>query len=798
MTGGGLHIADLVERREIRRDSRGVVYTAHDPRLDRSVLVHAFPPLSHPVDRDAFSHQAQTIGRLSAHPNIATVFNAGFTGTNDPFVITEETSGVDLATHIRTNGPLQWTEAADITIQLCAGLEQAHRAGILHRDIRPETIRLNGTTPKLTDFALTVFRPPDANSPDAHNHDPAQQLHRAPETFDGIWDERSDLYSLASTLYQLIDGHAPMWRPSPDTVDAFRLRLANQGPPPLPKDRAPAPLDVFVTAALSKDPMDRPQSAAEFSEELRLIREGRLTGMNPSVLHNTGMTATVLAGSPTVPTAAAATVGATEQPLDRTMISSFGREESPAWALDDRWSPPADWAPPLGVTPAPDGTAVLPITPDPWSGPEQAAVHAVPPTGRDDQPQRSPLFLAALGLLVVSVVGFLAAATTSILGSDGQVAAPLLPDPDAPTVVQANGDGALAGVAVSDGAMPAEDAMAEEMTTTTAGSAPTTETTVTRLQVPNLVGQNVESAARQLTDLGFSVEVVGRQTANVQPGTVIQQKPDAGNLVALPLSVVLYIPRVSSLPPMVGRSADAVCVELRALGLVCNRVNQNHDQIPAGSVIATNPVEGARFSEGSSVALTVSTGPVTNITIPDVAGLSREEAEAALSQAGFITIAFATRSADAPKDQVFGSSPAAGEILASNRPITILISTGSATPAVPELVGRTQAEAEQLLTELGLAVQITAIDLPADDPGIGMVVATDPEQGTEVALGSTVTITVGTETMTETDTTTTTTEPEDPTPTTEPMTDTTVAETPATTTTTVPADPDTTPPTEAP
>jgi serine/threonine-protein kinase len=239
---------------------------------------------------------------------------------------------------------------------------------------------------------------------------------------------------------------------------------------------------------------------------------------------------------------------------------------------------------------------------------------------------------------------------------------------------------------------------------------------------------------------------------------------------------------------MVGRSADAVCLELQALGLVCNRVNQNHDQVAAGSVIATNPVEGALFSEGSSVALTVSTGPVTNITIPDVSGMPRAEAEAALREAGFNTIAFAMRANNAPKDRVFGSSPEAGQILASNRPITILISTGTASPVVPELVGRTQAEAETLLTDLGLQVQVNMIDLPAEDAGIGMVLASDPDQGTEVEAGSTVTISVGQEAMA----TTTTTMPE--TETTDPTTDTTAGEE----TTTTAAGSDETESTEAP
>lgn len=858
MNPGGLGIADLAEAKELRRDERSVLFSARDPKLDRPVEVRLFRPLLKEVDRERFGHEAQLLGRLSAHPNVVTIYNTGFTNDYAPYLVTEAANGDDLATFSQRGGPLPWTAAVDITLQICAGLEQAHRAGVLHRDVRPETVRMVGTTPKLNDFSISVFPrpglPADGVTADP---DPAPELHRAPETFRDVWDERTDLYSAASILYQLIDGHPPMWRPAPDTLEAFQLRLAHQRPPALSEDLAPAALNVFVIAALSKDPIDRPQTAVEFNKELRLIREGRMTGMTPSVLHNT--TAVTAA----VPSGAAASVAAANGPsprvaapqtTDRTVVSALAapppqtpanapaaagiaagpagagsaaavgqaasgavpaisaattisvgeRPEAPTFGSDaplpasnfagshqaaaqdagGAWAPPSAWQPPH------DGTAVftdLVEQRDPLAPVPPGEMPPLPEVA-EPEPVRSPLFLAAVALLVISLLGFLTVISMSVFGSDdNEATAPALPDPDAPTVIQANGDETLVTTTAVESAME-DDAMADESPTTTAGEgAPTTETTVSRLQVPNMVGQNVESATKQLSDLGFDVLIVGRQTANAQPGTVTQQKPDAGNLVTLPLSVTLYIPKASNLPPMVGRSADAVCLELQALGLICNRVNQNHDQIPAGSVIATNPVEGALFSEGSSVALTVSTGPVMDITIPDVAGMPRAEAEAALREAGFTTIAFAMRANNAPKDRVFGSSPEAGQILASNRPITILISTGTAAPVVPELVGRTQAEAEAMLTDLGLQVQVTLVDLPAEDAGIGMVVGIEPAAGTEVAAGSTVTISVGREAMA----TTTTTIAPDPDTTTE----TTVAEE---TTTTTAADSEGSESTEAP
>ncbi|MEM7273104.1 MAG: PASTA domain-containing protein [Actinomycetota bacterium] len=754
MDDGGLGIVGLADLQEVRHDARSVLYAATDVKLDRRVAVRRFGTIGGGADRDRFRHETMVIGRLSSHPGVVTVYDAGVTDHGVPYLVTELVNGPTLADVAAQRGPLQWQQAADLCLQLCAPLEAAHRAGVIHRDLRPETIVLSGQAPKLDGFALTVSdRGPDQMAGPSPAGDPTLDLHRAPETYGGVWDERSDLYSLASILYQLIAGRAPMWRPDPDTSEALAYRIANQPPVELSPDAVPTALNVFITAALSKDPLDRPQTASEFAGELRLIRDGRTTGSNPSVLH-----ATTSVGS--IPPVAAADRTALIEPIapaapsqpaaamsggTATMAISAPADDLTQIAtgpIAPGWSPPTDWSPPPGGgDPMPARDPMAPVPP--------GEIPLPPPV--EEAPRRSPMFLAAVGLLAVTMVGLLAVIAMSALGSDDpQTAAPALPDPDAPTVIQADGSAGLTTTAVpGDGAMDDSASTVEAMEDApppAEAMEETTTTTVGRVEIPRLIGLSVEEATRILTDQGFEVLVVGRRTANAQPGTVTQQKPDPGNLVTLPISVTLYIPKASNLPTMVGRSADAVCLELEALGLVCNRVNQNHDQFPAGSVIATNPVEGSLFSEGSSVALTVSTGPVTDITVPDVAGRTRAEAETILREAGFTTIAFAMRPNGAPKDRVFGSNPEAGGILPSNRPITILISTGeNSAITVADVIGLSQADATARLEGDGLSVAVTMIDLPAGDQQIGQVISTDPGVGAELAAGATVTIRVGQE-----------------------------------------------------
>ncbi len=811
MTGGGLGIAHLADIEPIGRGQVGVVYAATDLKLDRRVAVRVLDPLTEDSERTRFNHESRVLGRLSAHPNVVTIYDAGFAADDKPFLIMELVDGDSLADHLRRRGPLPWTEAVDLTLQICAGLEQAHRSGALHRDLRPENIVMTGA-PKLADFGIAAATGhgerdvSSASSPaDEGPSDAGGLLHRAPEAFDDVWDERTDLYSLTSILFEMIDGHAPFWRPGADTADALQLRLRHESAPELDPEMVPAALGVFVSAGLSTDPLDRPQSAAEFAHELRLIRDGRTTGSTPSVLH--GITSPLPVAQPPTrpadhpmllspePVAAASLdpVSSSEHgpgpgtaPVAASMSASttFG-SVSDAWA-PPQGSPSAPAPPtmPASSVPASLGASTLvapgdgrtsiyestaPPAPQPGPGSEpglprgsaevgapddgphhrRAATGTVALTDRSVEIRSSPVFLAAVALMAVGVIGLAAVLAMTTLGSDERgVAAPRLPDPAAPSTVVA---GSADQPTPTSGAA---DAMVEEMTTTepAAEEMSTTETTIPRLAVPQLVGMNVEAASRILTDAGFQVLVVGRKSAGVAPGTVTQQEPDAGDRVALPLTVTLYIPRVSTLPPMMGRSADSVCLELQALGLRCDRVLRNDDRIPAGSVIATDPVEGSLFSEGSSVKLQVSRGPVMTVAVPDVSGQTVEEAQAALMTTGFTVIATARQPTEAvERGRVIGTDPAAATALATDQPLTILVSSGPPVKvALPDLGGLSGEAAQQRLTELGLTATTAVMDLPVGDPGIGVVVATDPAAGSEVLVGSAVTMTVGRQASTTT------------------------------------------------
>ncbi len=773
------HLTDV---QPISRDGAGIIYTATDLRLERRVSVRVLKPPADDAERQRFERDSKMLGRLSAHPNVATVYESGITPAGQPFMVTELIDGETLADLIARQGALNWQAAADIALQVCAGLGQAHQAGALHRDLRPETIYMVGATPKLSAFGIAGSGPPAG-----WDEDMTALTHRAPETFDHRWDERTDLYSLASMLYELVDGHPPFWRPGADSAEGLRFRLRQESPPGLDPDLGPPAFDMFVSAGLSKDPFDRPQTADEFARELQLIRDGRTTGSTPSVLHGTTGTMALPLPNPTPSPLPGGSAPSPIQPIDQ-VPAPVGPGIPAA-----QWAPPTTDPSPVAAPPPPapapervgsnDGsTAVFdrfvpadssidhqslgqPLPPaNGFDGGDQGPhVHTPEPELIDlgpiddpiDRPEprrssarRAAPFTIAMTMIAVGLIGLLIVVALSALRSDDDNAsAPVLPDPNQPATVEAGADAGAGGSSATT-AMADGEAMDEEMVETTEATvaqSTTSETTIPRLAVPNLVGFNVEAATKQLSDAGFQVIVIGRTATNGTPGLVTQQKPDGGSLVALPLTVTLYIPKVSNLPAMVGRSADAVCLELQALSLRCNRTTQYSNQVPAGSVVSTNPIEGTLFNEGSTVDIVVSIGPVTTVAVPNVAGLTNTEAEASLKAAGFTSVAFVTQASQTvPADQAIGSNPPAGTSLATDQPVTVVMSSGPPAPVtVPDVTGMTQSAAETTLTGAGFTVTVVSQDLEAGNPGIGMVLSTDPAPGTAAEAGSAVSITVG-------------------------------------------------------
>src|SRR5262245_54092390 len=255
----------------------GIVYRAHDQRLDRDVALKVLPPGT-PADetgRKRFRLEALTLSRLN-HPNIATVHEF-----NDQdgafFLVMELIQGSTLDERIM-GSPLPEREVLRLGIQLAQGLAAAHSEGVVHRDLKPGNIRI---TPdgrlKILDFGLATLRRLEWNEKaDTTDLGDAALVagsppYMAPEQLLGeAVDARSDIYGAGAVLYEMVTGRRPFAEShGPRLVDAVL-----HAPPVPPRDlneRLSPGLEAIILKCLDKDPARRYQSARELLVDLERL-----------------------------------------------------------------------------------------------------------------------------------------------------------------------------------------------------------------------------------------------------------------------------------------------------------------------------------------------------------------------------------------------------------------------------------------------------------------------------------------------------------------------------------------------
>jgi serine/threonine protein kinase len=243
--------------RELGRGGMGVVYLARNRLTDRLEALKLRTGMGH---TEEFLREVQAAARLT-HPHLVAVYSARLIlGTL--VLAMEYIDGCDLAELVAERGPLRPADACELIRQAALGLQHAHDAGVVHRDVKPANLSLSlhagQLTVKILDFGIA--RAGD----DTENLSPGTPAFAAPEQFDEPRhaDARSDLYALGGTLYYLITGERPFQANS----WAELLRQHREEPPPrLDPERYGVPDEVaaLVERMMAKDPNDRPQSAAE-------------------------------------------------------------------------------------------------------------------------------------------------------------------------------------------------------------------------------------------------------------------------------------------------------------------------------------------------------------------------------------------------------------------------------------------------------------------------------------------------------------------------------------------------------
>lgn len=476
---------------EIGRGGYAVVYRARQPRFDRQVAIKVMTaPGFGDTDRARFEREALAMGRLSWHPHIVVVHETGTTDTGLPFLVEEYVERGSLGERVRDQGPLPVGEALAATVQLCAAAHTAHEADLLHRDIKPDNALVDALGRiKLTDFGIAAVT---GSTLTATGLVTATIAHAAPEVLNGQRaTTAADVYSLGSTLYELLAGSPAFIRDTDESIVPMVVRATTEPVPDLTAVGVPAPVVAVVEAAMAKEPTARPATALEYGRQLQEVEAELGLPVTPLAVR----TGTVAAATAGADTAAHPVVPVTPPPDPRATVA--GAVVTP--------NPPAPAPAPAPSSPASDVQVTAPEVPA-VAGP--AVTHRDQPVARPVTEETAP---------VAAVVG---------------AAAPPGAPPSAAGTKGRGGRGVLVAlvavvlVLVAGGYLVTRDGDADEARSTTGGDAG-----------GGGADEEAEPADTVVVETGdrpFRIAVTPEAAwvTNAEGGTVSRLDPEDGEVVA--------------------------------------------------------------------------------------------------------------------------------------------------------------------------------------------------------------------------------------------------------------------------
>lgn len=604
------------------------VYRAMDTRLDRVLALKVMHPA---LATDAsfverFIREAKSVARL-AHPNVVAVFDQGAQGSY-VYLAMEYVAGCTLRDVLRERGALQPRAALDILEPVLAALGAAHRAGFVHRDMKPENVLIGDDgRVKVADFGLVRAVGSVTNTTGSIL---GTVSYLAPEQIEhGTADTRADVYACGVVLYEMLTGAKPHTGDSPAQVIYQHLNEDVPAPSAVVPGLA-AELDELVASATARDPEVRPFDAVTLLAESRRARSGL-----------------------------------TDAQLDAVPPQALAEVRD---AAEDRTSVIPRVLPPDQGTAHHTSRLEMPQPPPPQPPARRAGL-------RGGRPPRGVIVAFLAVLLVLGVGG---------------------------------------GVwYINSGQFT---------------------------QVPSLLGQSEKAAKERLSDTGLELKGVRRAYSDtVDRGKVISSDPKSGARIRGNGSVSLVVsrgPEIVTVPDVQGVGLSEARRQLEKRGLVPGMVTKEFsDDVSAGEVVRTDPEAGAERHPDSAVAIVVSKG--SPVDVPDVTGLSVDDATAELEDAG-LKVVVAPGRVNSPEDEgdIARQSVPEGTEAAEGDSITLTVSKGPQMIDVPDVTGKDVDEARSELEDAGFEVKVDRPFLSFSDT----IASQSVDGGDRAPEGSTITI----------------------------------------------------------
>ncbi|WP_394434861.1 Stk1 family PASTA domain-containing Ser/Thr kinase [Streptomyces sp. SGAir0957] len=559
------------------------VYRAVDTRLDRVLALKVMhPSLATDVTFvERFIREAKSVARLD-HPNVVGVFDQGAEGAY-VYLAMEYIAGCTLRDVLRDRGALRPRAALDILEPVLAALGAAHRAGFVHRDMKPENILIGDDgRVKVADFGLV-------RAVDTVTNTTGTLLgtvsYLAPEQIeDNVATPGVDVYACGVVLYEMLTGDKPH---SGDTAAQVLYKHLNEDVP-APSTAVPGlptALDTLVATATARSPQVRPQDAVEL---LARTREAHAT--------------------------------LTETELDAAPPQAHETQHAGA---ENR-------------------TSVLPRAVQPPPENRTSRLQSPPPPPPRPRTQNRARFAIIATLLLVLGIG---AGVWYINAGQFTEVPPLLAKTEAEAKKRLDEAGLHPGGKVtyeySDaykrGTVMGTDPKARSRIRDDGTVNLTVSKGPKTVKVPDLEGTRLSTARSDLKKQGLAPGMVTKEfSEDIAKGSVISTDPEAGTTRASGSAVALVVSKGApvDVPDVTGESEQDAVAELEEAGLkaeiATTRVTSDEDK---GDVARQSPKDG-QLSEGDTVTLTISKGPPL-IEVPDVEGMSVDEAHDALESAGF-------------------------------------------------------------------------------------------------------------------------------------------------------------------
>ncbi|MHA2789373.1 protein kinase domain-containing protein [Corynebacterium sp. S7] len=718
--------------RPIARGGMSTVYRCVDERLGREVAAKVMDDkyVDDELFMSRFTREARAMAQLS-HPNLVNVYDFSVHGDH-AFLIMELITGGTLRELLAERGPMPPHAATSVMRAVLTGLSVAHAKGMVHRDIKPDNILINGDNRvKLADFGLVR-----AASDSKHSTDQivGTVAYLSPEQVDGSEiTQASDVYSAGIVLYELLTGETPFSGDS-QLTHAF-ARLNDDVPAPSSKIAGvPKLFDELVATATARDPQDRFSDAGEFLAALDdVAAELNLPAYTVPVPTNsaahrvaaipTNMTASrdADADSGTDPTEIV------DGPESKTSIlENNARDNAQTYAF-----PQADPQPVSSATPA-NETAIIPAAASPQpetrietqqAQPQQDQQAQSAPAHREvEQHQRAEVksqvpapetnrskVSLIVWLVVIAVLTGAVAIGAWWFGSGRYGEIPQVLGMDRQQAVTAITEAGFEPTTqiVYDDTVPADQPVGTEPPMggkALPGDPVTLLISQGRPTVPEIpAGMGVEDYRALASERTFQVatgESVYSTSAPV--GSVAQTDPAAGTALDIGSTVTVAVskgPEPIAVPDIRGIPQEDAIAQIEAAGLNVGEVTEKFDkEIYGGNVITTSPARLSELKRGDTVDLIVSNA----LTVPDVTGWNATDASDALKEAG-LSVGKATRDEAVVSDnanRVIKTDPAAWTNLEPGKADVRLVLPGRVT--VPNLEGMSVKDARDQLESIGL------------------------------------------------------------------------------------------------